>query len=617
MTATQAKAAQHYQGSGSVERRTASQLLFCHCLIFTVAVISGTPALPILGACLLSFLLMLNIPYNLHLLEVTLDRLARGLPVEHASLRLRWPLTRLFMLVNTLGQQTGQQVQMKQSNLAYRDQLLQQVGKTAAQEERNRLARDLHDSIKQQIFSIAVSAAAAQEERNRLARDLHDSIKQQIFSIAVSAAAIKARWERDLSSARKIVDDIERVALEAQVEMQALLQQLRPVALENVGLIESLRMQCQALGYRTGAEVTAELGDLPVDELLPLGAPEMIFRIVQEGFANIARHARASHVWLSLRRQRDALLVEIGDDGQGFDLAQANERPDTYGGMGLSNVQERVRGLGGTVAVWSLPGKGTTLHLCVPLVRPSSESQEQRASQSLAEALRQPRRILRGATLAAEVAAVFVLLYTPATIALWAVGICALLALICLLWSQQYSSQLAVEFGRKNAQYLLLRAESYGLLSGILLLCMLWLNYLASLYYPSYFALIASNVWLAASFLGIFIIAIVATSVRYFQDIDRYHKTLSSQALQERLRQQRQQIVIDWLAWAIGVALTIFLLNVFPANLMDPVVHNMGLVVLSAWFIAVLLKSVQIARWHDALRWLAKPALQDQKGDSE
>jgi len=588
MTATQAKAAQHYQGSGSVERRTASQLLFCHCLIFTVAVISGTPALPILGACLLSFLLMLNIPYNLHLLEVTLDRLARGLPVEHASLRLRWPLTRLFMLVNTLGQQTGQQVQMKQSNLAYRDQLLQQVGKTAAQ-----------------------------EERNRLARDLHDSIKQQIFSIAVSAAAIKARWERDLSSARKIVDDIERVALEAQVEMQALLQQLRPVALENVGLIESLRMQCQALGYRTGAEVTAELGDLPVDELLPLGAPEMIFRIVQEGFANIARHARASHVWLSLRRQRDALLVEIGDDGQGFDLAQANERPDTYGGMGLSNVQERVRGLGGTVAVWSLPGKGTTLHLCVPLVRPSSESQEQRASQSLAEALRQPRRILRGATLAAEVAAVFVLLYTPATIALWAVGICALLALICLLWSQQYSSQLAVEFGRKNAQYLLLRAESYGLLSGILLLCMLWLNYLASLYYPSYFALIASNVWLAASFLGIFIIAIVATSVRYFQDIDRYHKTLSSQALQERLRQQRQQIVIDWLAWAIGVALTIFLLNVFPANLMDPVVHNMGLVVLSAWFIAVLLKSVQIARWHDALRWLAKPALQDQKGDSE
>src|SRR5215469_5773606 len=185
----------------------------------------------------------------------------------------------------------GHQIQLEQSNITYRDQLLQQVSKTAAQEERNRLARDLHDSIKQQLFSIVVNAAAA-----------------------------KARWEHDLTGARKIVDDIECIALEAQVEMQALLQQLRPSALENVGLIESLRMQCEALGYRTGAEVTVELSDIPFDELLPIGAQEMIFRIVQEGFTNIAHHARASQAWLSLRRQRDALLVEIGDDGQGFDL---------------------------------------------------------------------------------------------------------------------------------------------------------------------------------------------------------------------------------------------------------------------------------------------------------
>ena len=93
----------------------------------------------------------------------------------------------------------GQQIQLEQSNITYRDQLLQQVSKTAAQ-----------------------------EERNRLARDLHDSIKQQLFSIVVNAAAVRARWEHDPASARKIVDEIERTALEAQVEMQALLQQLRP-----------------------------------------------------------------------------------------------------------------------------------------------------------------------------------------------------------------------------------------------------------------------------------------------------------------------------------------------------------------------------------------------------
>jgi signal transduction histidine kinase len=530
---------------------------------------------------------MLNIPYNLHLLEITLDRLARGLPVEPVPLRLRWPLTSLFALVNTLGQQTGQQVEMRQSNLAYRDQLLQQVGK-----------------------------AAAQEERNRLARDLHDSIKQQIFSIAVSAAAIKARWESDLGSVRKIVDDIERVALEAQVEMQALLQQLRPIALENVGLIESLRMQCQALAYRTGAEVTVELSDLPIDELLPLGATEAIFRIVQEGFANIARHARASYVWLSLRQQRDTLLVEIGDNGQGFDLAQANEWSDTYGGMGLSNVRERVRSMGGTLTVWSLPGNGTTLHVCIPLVKPLSEPQEQRISRSLAVAIRKPRRILHAGMLAAEAAAVFVLLYTPPWIALWAVGTCTLLALICLLWSHQYGSQLAVVFGRKDAQFLLFRAEKDGLLSGVLLLCMLWPNYLVLLYYPSFFALIPSNMWLAIGLAGIFIIAIVVTSVRSFQEIDAYFKTLSPQALRERLKQQHQQIAIDLLAWTVGAALAIFLLNVLPPLSRDPVVYKMGLILLSAWLIAILLKFAQIVRGQIVLRRLARPALQEQKGES-
>lgn len=577
MVATQAKTVV----AGSVELKTALQLFLCHGLIITVALIYKTPALPLLGACLLSFLLMLNIPYNLHLLEITLDRLAQGLPVEPAPLRLRWPLTRLFTLANMIGQQAGQHAQMQQSNLAYRDQLLEQVGK-----------------------------AAVQEERNRLARDLHDSIKQQIFSITVSAAAIKARWEHDLSSVRRIVDDIERVALEAQVEMQALLQQLRPVALENVGLVESLRMQCQALGYRTGAAVIVELASLPPDELLPPGAQEMIFRIVQEGFANIARHARASHVWLSLRRQRDALLVEIGDDGQGFDPAQDNELPANYGGMGLSNVRERVRALGGTLAVWSQPGKGTTLHLSIPLVNPQPLSSEQLVSQSFADAIRKLRRILRSGTLAAELGVVFVLLYTPATIALWALGICVLLALISLLWSQQFTSQLVVEFGHKRAQYLLLRSERYGLLSGILLLSMVWLIYLVSSYF---YSLTASSIWLALGFLGIFITFVLA-SVRCFHDMDSYYKTLSSQALQERLHQQLPQIVIDWLAWATGVALAIFLLNAFPIIAKDQIVHGMGLVILAAWFIAALLKSVQIARWQNEVRRVAKNTVQNKEG---
>ena len=570
---------------GSVQRRTLLQLLFCHCFIFSVALISGAHTLPILFACMFSFVLLLNLPYNLHLLELTFDHLARGLPVNPLSLRLRWPLTRLFVLANLLAQHGGQQTQLEQSNITYRDQLLQQVSKTAAQ-----------------------------EERNRLARDLHDSIKQQLFGIVVNAAAVRARWEHDPISARKVVDEIERTALEAQVEMQALLQQLRPTALENVGLVESLRMQCQALGYRTGAEVTAELGDLPPDELLPVGAQEMIFRIVQEGFTNIARHARASDVWLSLRRQRDALLVEIGDDGQGFDLTQANEYPDTYGGMGLSNVRERVHDLGGILSVWSLTAKGTTLHLCIPLVKPPQEMQEQEhRNRELARATRKTRQMLYAGMLAAGLVATLMLLYAPPSISLLPVFTGIIVAFACWLWAQQHRLRISLEFGREHPLNFALLAESNGLLSGILLLCILCPTYFMSLYAPFYLSFISDNMWLAAAFFGIFISAVIMTYLRYSQHIDRYYKTISYQALQALVRQQLQHIVIDWIAWAVVIALTIFLLNFFPTIAVDPVMQGTDFVLLCAWFIIILLKSIRIARWHNALRLLAKRAVQDQK----
>src|SRR5579883_2846155 len=148
--------------AGVVRHGLVLQLLLCHSLIVLVAIISGGQWLFVLGACLLSFLLLLNIPYNFYTLEIMLARLARNMPVEPDALRLHWPLAYLFTFVKMIDQQSGQQIQVELRNNTYRDQLLQQVSRAAAQEERNRLARDLHDSIKQQIFSIAVSAAAAE-----------------------------------------------------------------------------------------------------------------------------------------------------------------------------------------------------------------------------------------------------------------------------------------------------------------------------------------------------------------------------------------------------------------------------------------------------------------------
>jgi signal transduction histidine kinase len=220
--------------------------------------------------------------------------------------------------------------------------------------------------------------SAAQQERNRLARELHDSIKQQIFSISMGAAAAEARWEADPPGAREALADVRRSAQEAMAEMNALLQQLSPAPLEKVGLVQALRDQCEALGYRTDAEVTVGFGPLPGDDRLPGGAQESIFRIAQEAFSNVARHARADHVRLYLG-QREAggpLALEIEDDGQGFDVDAAR------GGMGLENIGERASALGGALALESAPGCGTALRVAIPLVEPlvrtAEEAQEQR-----------------------------------------------------------------------------------------------------------------------------------------------------------------------------------------------------------------------------------------------
>src|SRR5207249_3872938 len=116
-------------------------------------------------------------------------------------------------------------------------------------------------------------------------------------------------------------------------------------------------------------------------------------------------------------------------------------------------------------------------------------------------------RILRIGQWAAELAAVLILLYIPASIALWLVLICIIVALACWLWAQQYRLQLALDFGREHARHLALLAESYALLSGSLLLCMLYANYFVPLrdyFYPLVFG-----------FFGVFITAIVTTYIRY------------------------------------------------------------------------------------------------------
>jgi signal transduction histidine kinase len=142
------------------------------------------------------------------------------------------------------------------------------------------------DALRSQ-YEQQIRQAARMEERARLARDLHDAVKQQLFAIQTSAATVQARFESDRDSARSALDQIRACARDAMTELEAMIEQLRATPIENAGLVSALRQQCEALEPRTGATVTIDAGVLPPSDALPPGAQQALFRAAQEALSNI------------------------------------------------------------------------------------------------------------------------------------------------------------------------------------------------------------------------------------------------------------------------------------------------------------------------------------------
>jgi signal transduction histidine kinase len=211
-----------------------------------------------------------------------------------------------------------------------------------------------------------IRQAARQEERARLARDLHDAVKQQLFVIQTAGATAQARLATDIDGARAAVDQVRVAAREAMAEMEAMLQQLHAAPIENDGLLAFLRKQCEALGFRSGAEVTFEPGPQPDQNALDPGAREAISRVAQEALSNVARHARARRVAVSLGTVDGRLVLTVRDDGSGFSAEGAPR------GMGMGNIAARATEVGGTLEVVSAPGQGTTVRFSVPCREPAS-----------------------------------------------------------------------------------------------------------------------------------------------------------------------------------------------------------------------------------------------------
>ncbi len=205
-----------------------------------------------------------------------------------------------------------------------------------------------------------IRQVARREERARLARDLHDAVKQQLFVIQTAAATAQTRFDADAAGAREALVHVRTAAREATTEMEALLDELQAAPMENTGLVEALKKQCEALALRTGAEVGFQPGSLPPPGALPPGAHDAIYRVAQEALANVARHARARRVTVSLKATRSDVELRVSDSGSGFNAGAPRS------GMGISNMESRAAEFNGRLSVAAGPS-GTEVVLVVPL----------------------------------------------------------------------------------------------------------------------------------------------------------------------------------------------------------------------------------------------------------
>jgi signal transduction histidine kinase len=198
---------------------------------------------------------------------------------------------------------------------------------------------------------------AVVQERNRLARDLHDSVMQALYGVTMYAeAAARQLGLQDVDVAAEHLHEIRDTAQEALREMRLLIFELRPPALRQDGLVTALRSRLEAVEGRVGLETELDVGG---ECWLAPDLEEGLYRVAQEALNNTLKHACASHVSVSLRQDERAVILEIVDDGIGFDPAAIHEG----GGFGLRSMEERVARLGGKLDVQSEQGKGTRVHV--------------------------------------------------------------------------------------------------------------------------------------------------------------------------------------------------------------------------------------------------------------
>lgn len=195
-----------------------------------------------------------------------------------------------------------------------------------------------------------------EEERQRLARELHDSVSQQLFAASMMLSALKSANHAEQVS--KQLNLLEKMLHESQLEMRALLLHLRPVGLKNKTLEQGLIQLIKELKQKIPLNINADIEEIKLEK----GVEDHLFRIAQESISNTLRHAKAEHITIELFRAGNRVILRVTDDGLGFDI---NQIDDTR--YGLHTMKERALEIGGTCHVISAPQSGTRIEVKVPI----------------------------------------------------------------------------------------------------------------------------------------------------------------------------------------------------------------------------------------------------------
>ncbi len=201
---------------------------------------------------------------------------------------------------------------------------------------------------------------AQEQERTRIARELHDDINQRLALLAVQLGIIQQSPSLEDSEVSSRMNELRQDISEISIDLQALSHRLHSSKLEYLGAVAAMKSWCQEFGERQKMEIEFKSHDVPGP--LPSDVSLCLFRVLQEAMHNASKHSGVRHIEVELRGSRGEIHLLVQDSGAGFDVEEATKGP----GIGLSSMRERVKMINGAITIRSQPKGGTTVHVCVP-----------------------------------------------------------------------------------------------------------------------------------------------------------------------------------------------------------------------------------------------------------